>query len=177
MTDQQMRKTENAPAFSEHVTALCSRQIQPGEGHAAGRALLAQMYTARTGQPMPTILTTPRGKPYFPGSNVHFSISHTKTRVFCALSDRPVGIDAEDENRDISLALAEKILSPGELAQFRQAQDPRKALLTFWVLKEAQVKCTSEGLRGYPCHTDFSLQDPRVQTIDGCIVAVIKEEA
>ena len=177
MTDQQMRKTENAPAFSEHVIALCSRQIQPGEGHTAGRALLAQMYTARTEQPMPAILTTPRGKPYFPGSNVHFSISHTKTRVFCALSDRPVGIDAEDENRDISFALAEKILSPGELAQFRQAQDPRKALLTFWVLKDAQAKCTGEGLRGYPCHTDFSLQDPRVQTIDGCIVAVIKEEA
>lgn len=159
------------------MIALCSRPIQPGEGHAAGRALLAQMYTAHTGQPMPAIATTPRGKPYFPGSDVHFSISHTKTRVFCALSDKPIGMDAEDENRGISLALAQKILSPGEYAQFRQARDPRKALLTFWVLKEAQAKCSGEGLRGYPCNTDFSLQDPHVQILDGCIVAVIEEEA
>ncbi len=159
------------------MIALCSRQIQPGEGHKAGRALLAQMYEHHTGKPLPSIATTSRGKPFFIDDPLHFSISHTKTRVFCALSDKPIGIDAEAEDRNIALPLSEKILSPGELAQYRCAQDPGKALLTFWVLKEAQAKCTGEGLRGYPCHTDFTLPDPRVQIIDGCIVAVIEEES
>ncbi|MEI3093229.1 MAG: hypothetical protein V8T48_04715 [Oscillospiraceae bacterium] len=47
-------------------------------------------------------------------------------------------------------------------------------MLTFWVLKEAQVKRTGDGLRGYPNKTDFSLDDPRVTEMDGCLVAVIE---
>ena len=74
----------------------------------------------------------------------------------------------------IRLSLAQKILSPGEKRQFDAASDPRRALLTFWVLKEAQAKFTGDGLRGYPNHTNFSLEDPRVTEIDGCLVAVIQ---
>ena len=140
--------------------------------HDAALLLLQKLYK----NPLPEIRRTQRGKPYFAGSPLHFSISHTKKHVFCALSDRPIGIDAEEADRDIRLALAEKILSPGELQQFRQSSDPRQALLRFWVLKEAAAKCSGEGLRGYPNHTDFSLNDPRIQEIDGCLIAVIESE-
>ena len=60
------------------------------------------------------------------------------------------------------------------MVQFDAAPDKRRALLTFWVLKEARVKRTGEGLRGYPNKTDFSLNDPRVTEMDGCLVAVIE---
>ena len=43
------------------------------------------------------------------------------------------------------------------------------------VLKEAAAKLSGEGLRGFPNHTNFSLDDPRVREIDGCIVAVLRE--
>ena len=144
--------------------------------HEAGRALLAQLYLDVVGEDLPGIAIADRGKPYFPHSSWHFSISHTKRHVFCALSDRPIGIDAEEADRAISPALAEKILSPGEYAQWQQAPDPRIALLTFWVLKEAQAKCSGEGLRGYPNHTDFSLEDSRVTEMAGCLVAVLEEK-
>lgn len=153
---------------------LESREISSGTGHEAGRALLAQMYREYTGQDMPPILRTQRGKPYFADAQVHFSITHTKRHVFCALSETPIGIDAEELDREINLRLAEKILSAGEMAQYRAAEDKRIALLTFWVLKEAAAKCTGEGLRGYPRDTDFSLEDPRVTCRDGCLVAVIE---
>lgn len=146
------------------------------EGHAAGRALLKEMVEAYTHAPMPEILVTDRGKPHFKDCGLHFSISHTKGHVFCALSDRPIGIDAEEVDRDISLKLAQKILSPGELAQYARSADKRLAMLTFWVLKEAQAKCDGTGLQGYPNRTNFSLDDPRVRTIGGCLVAVIEEE-
>ena len=146
------------------------------DGHSAGRQLLFDLYREYTGEEMPPIAVTPRGKPYFETGELHLSISHTKGHAFCALSDRPVGIDAEEEDRKIDLRLAEKILSPEELAQYRQAEDRRRALLTFWVLKEAAAKYTGEGLRGYPNHTCFSLEDPRVTIMDGCLVAVITEE-
>ena len=158
------------------MIALKGLPIAPGEGHRAGRQLLEEMVVAHTGQPMPPIAVTSRGKPYFPGSDLHFSISHSKGHVFCALSDKPIGIDAEEEDREISLSLAEKILSPAEYAQWQQANDKRAGLLTFWVLKEAQAKCTGEGLRGYPNRTNFSLDDPRVICIHGCLVAVIEGE-
>lgn len=151
------------------------KTIAPGTGHQEGRGLLASLYQAHTGQPLPPIAVTERGKPYFPGGALHFSITHTKRHVFCALADSPVGIDAEERDREIQLALAEKVLSPGEKAQFDAAPDPRLALLKFWVLKEAAVKCTGQGLRGYPNHTDFSLDDPRITERDGCLVAVIQE--
>ena len=141
------------------------------DGHKAGLALLEQLY----GGPLPEIRRTKLGKPYFVDSPLHFSVSHTKNYVFVALSDKPIGIDAEELNRDIKLSLAEKILSPGEYAQYEKAADKRLALLKFWVLKEAAGKCTGEGLQLWPNHTNFSLDDPRVQEIANCLVAVVEE--
>ena len=154
--------------------AFCA--LSGRSGHEAGRQLLAQLYREETGQPLPPIAVTDRGKPYFVGSDLHFSITHTKKHAFCVLSDRNVGIDAEESDRNIRLELAEKILSPGEESRFRKAEDPRRALLTFWVLKEAAAKCSGEGLRGYPRDTDFSLDDPRVTEMEGCLVAIVTDE-
>lgn len=142
-------------------------------GHEVGRRLLAGLYEAHAGGPMPEIVTTDRGKPRFCQGDWHFSISHSKNHAFCVLSDREVGIDAEEADRRISLTLAPKILSATELAQFAASDDPRDTLLRFWILKEATAKCTGEGIRWHPNHTDFTLPDDRITEIDGCLVAVV----
>ena len=145
-------------------------------GHDVGRLLLAQLYREETGSTCPPILTTPWGKPYFPDCPLHFSISHSKNHVFCVLSDHPIGIDAEEKKREINLRLADKILSPPELARYAEAADKRDALLRLWVLKEAAAKHTGTGLQGYPNQTDFDPQDTRIQEIDGCYVAIFEGE-
>lgn len=150
-------------------------RLEGQSGHTAGRRLLAQAYRAETGEALPEIRVTDRGKPYFPDGSWHFSISHTPKHAFCVLSNNNIGIDAEEADRKIHLKLAEKILSPVEKAQFDAAENKEKALLTFWVLKEAAAKVSGEGLRGYPNHTRFSLDDPRVTELDGCILAVMEE--
>lgn len=134
------------------------------------------MYEARFQKPMPQILTTRQGKPYFEDNSVYFSISHTKDYVFCVLSSQPVGMDAEKADRIIRPELAEKILSPSEKARYTQASDKQETLLRFWVLKEADAKCTGEGLRIYPNHTDFHPDDPRIRVMNGCLVAVITQK-
>ena len=144
-------------------------------GHDVGRQLLRQLYREETGAECPAILVAPRGKPYFENAGWHFSISHTEKHAFCVLAECPVGIDAEEKDRKINLRLAEKILSETERHRFEAAPEPREALLRLWVLKEAAVKLTGEGLNRYPNWTDFDPQDPRIQEIDGCYVAVIKE--
>lgn len=153
------------------IFAYC--ELSGRTGHQAGRALLEEIYRSHTGEAPPPISVTPEGKPYWKDSPWHFSISHTHRHAFCALMQAPIGIDAEELDRNVSLSLADKILSPGEKRQFDQAADKRRALLTFWVLKEAAAKQSGEGLRIYPNHTNFTLDDPRVRECAGCLVAIL----
>lgn len=149
--------------------------IVPGTGHGAGRQLLTHLYHTHIGSDMPAIRTSDRGKPYFENSGVYFSISHTKHHVFCVLSDCPVGIDAEEADRKIDLRLAKKILSSAEYERYTHASDKQQCLLRFWILKEADAKCSGDGIKIYPNHTDFHPEDPRIQSLHGCLVAVIEK--
>lgn len=115
--------------------------------HESVRLYLAQLYGSTIGNTMPPLLREPGGKPYFGSGSLFCSLTHTKTAAFCALSDQPVGLDAEALSRQVSPNLAGKILSPVEYAQWEASRNPQKALLTFWVLKEAYVKYTGQGLR------------------------------
>lgn len=151
-----------------------SRALQGISGHEAGRQLLADLYREQTGKRMPEIAVTDRGKPYFVTGDLHFSVSHTKTQVFCVLSDRPVGIDAEGIDREIDLCLADKILSPAEKHRYDATPDKRTALLRFWVLKEAYAKLTGRGWGNYLYETDFDPKDSRIQEIADCFVAVVE---
>lgn len=151
---------------------VASCELNGRGGHEAGRVLLETLYREATGLPLPPIVIGEWGKPYFVDSGWHFSISHTKNHAFCALARENVAIDAEELDRPINQKLAEKILSPREKAQYDAAPDKARALLTFWVLKEAAAKLSGRGLRGYPSNTDFSLDDPRVREMDGCLMAI-----
>ncbi len=154
---------------------IAGEALNGRSGHEAGRALLRKLYREETGIVCPEIAVADRGKPYFVNSPWHFSISHTKHHVFCVLADRPVGMDAEESDRKVDLRLADRILSPSEKRRFDEAEDKREALLRLWVLKEAAAKLTGEGLRGFPNHTDFDPNDPRIVIMDGCYVAVFTE--
>ena len=152
-------------------------RLEPGQtGHDAGWALLEALYREETGCPLPRVVRNHRGQPRFADSHLCFSIAHTDRHAFCVLAQKPVGIDAEELDRQVSLRLAQKILSPGEMEQFSRAADKRRALLTFWVLKEAAAKRSGEGLTGFPNHTSFRLDDPNVYEWDGCLIAVLTEE-
>ena len=156
------------------MIALAHAATAPKQGHEDGRKLLRQLFETHVGGEMPPIAIGERGKPYFEGHPIHFSITHTPNPVFCALSHRPIGIDAEELDRKFSLRVADKILSPTEKAQFDAATDKSRALLTFWVLKEAAGKCSGRGINANPNQTAFTLDDPRVTEQFGCLVAVIE---
>ena len=156
---------------------LGHRQIEENSGHREGRRLLQELYEEQGLGPMPPILISPMGKPYFQGNPLYFSITHTKHHVFCALSPVPVGIDGEEQDRKVNLRLADKILSPGEKERFDASKDKRRALLRLWVQKEAGLKLAGTGLQGYPCHTDYDPEDARVQECYGCYLAVFTAPA
>ena len=97
-----------------------------------------------------------------PVPGLTFSIVPLKIRVGTREFVDDCGLDMEELNRPIRLETARRVLSSAEYAQFEAAPDKRRAFLTFWVLKEARVKCDGTGLLGFPNRTDFTLRDPRV---------------
>ena len=150
---------------------LAWTRLDGKDGHDAAYALLEQL----VGTPLPPIRRTELGKPYFADGGPHFSISHTTNHAFCYVSERNIGIDAEEIGRRVDLRLANKILSVGEKALFDTAMDKQDCLLRLWVLKESYAKLTGRGIGNYLNRTDFSPDDLRIQIIDGCYVAVLEE--
>jgi hypothetical protein len=112
------------------VTAAAAKISSTGRTDAL--ALLGLLVYGRYGISLPAIEKTPAGKPYFPDRrDIFFSLSHTKTHVLAAVSDDEIGVDVETR-RDIKPALASRVCTEAELAQFD--------FLDLWVLKESYVK-------------------------------------
>lgn len=89
---------------------------------------LAELYHIAV---LPDIAVKPDGKPFFPGfPGIHFSISHTKTYVLCALDASPVGADIE-AIRPIDRKIYSRVLASDE--------NPDD-FFSFWVLKESLIK-------------------------------------
>lgn len=137
----------------------------PGRGSRDGLCLLEQLYGRVAGASMPRLLKTERGKPYFASGPWHCSITHTESLVCCALAPFPLGVDGERLDRKLRPGLPDKVLAPGELEDWRGDSE---TLLTYWVLKEAYVKYTGQGLRGYPRDLCFRLPPggPRLEGSD-----------
>ena len=144
------------------------------DGHQVGRDLLTRLYHRATGESLPEIALTERGKPYFPDGKWHFSISHTQHFAFCVLSEENIGLDAEEKGRKVSPAMLEKFTSDTEKA--RLGDDPQDAFLRLWVQKEAYAKLTGRGMGSWLKNTDFDPKSQKIQEINGCYVAVLEDK-
>ena len=119
--------------------------------------LLEKAYLRLFGETMPQIQKTQNGKPYFPKkADVHFSLSHAKTHVMCAISDNPVGVDIESP-RTISERAVSYFASPEELALFEP--------IDLWVLKESYIKLVG-GTLSLVKKTRFSYANNEIITRD-----------
>lgn len=133
--------------------------------HLAVRRCLQALYRTVYGAFMPPLEKSPSGQPLFSVPGCYCSLTHTRKAAFCALSDKPVGLDAEAEDRALSPGVAEKILAPEELAQYLASGEDAACPLSFWVLKEAYVKFTGQGLNGRPRAFAFDLSGARPHLI------------
>jgi len=93
---------------------------------------------------------TAGGKPSADGLNIHFSISHSVGLAVCAVSDRPIGVDAE-HRRVVPEDVIARCFSQGE--QDYVLEEPRKTRGRFfeiWTQKEAYVKMMGTGITDFP---------------------------
>ena len=96
-------------------------------------------------RPLPKLKFSETGKPFFADEKKHFNLSHTDTLVCLALSDQPVGIDAQTLTTT-SDGVVRRVLSDAEQQLLAQSDDKNALFTRFWTLKEAFVKQTGEGL-------------------------------
>jgi len=85
------------------------------------------------------------GKPSLPNLSIHFSLSHCKDAVACAVSDNNIGIDVESVvpyNPDV----ARKVCSPAELEMLEQSSNKDVEFIKLWTVKEAISKYEGMGL-------------------------------
>lgn len=84
----------------------------------------------------------PSGQPVLQGSELHVSISHCDTLVACALSDSPIGIDAE-KCRPVRPEMVRRVCTPEELAW---VGDDTARFFEVWTAKEAYFKMVGTGI-------------------------------
>ena len=88
-----------------------------------------------------------QGKPFllqYP--EIHFSLSHCKVAVACAVSNHPVGIDIE-HIRPYRPELGAYVLSEEERQQVEGAERSDVEFIKWWTRKESYLKLTGEGIR------------------------------
>lgn len=89
------------------------------------------------------------GKPYLTTHpEVHFNLSHSGKRVFCAVSEREVGCDVE-QIKPVDLGIARRFFTPEEsemLTQIPDEEERRQRFFRIWTLKESFVKAVGRGM-------------------------------
>jgi 4'-phosphopantetheinyl transferase len=100
----------------------------------------------------------PRGKPRLAGhpasETLRFSLTHTRDLAICLVSrDGEVGVDAEETTRPVDVESVVKYFFTTEEQSYLQRLPRAQRLDRYykqWVLREAYLKGTGEGIAGEP---------------------------
>lgn len=92
--------------------------------------------------------------------HIYFNISHCSEGVVCALYDRPVGIDIQDEV-EFDIDVAKQVCSEMELELILASENQGKEFCKIWTAKESIVKLSGRGITQDLKSLDIS----RVKTI------------
>jgi len=136
----------------ERIAALSRLRKKKDRSRCTGAGLLLA-YVIKKHAPEqavpPLTAADVNGKPYLPAlPEFQFNISHSGRWVICGAGNKPLGVDIESIQRDIS-AVARRFFSPDELASLHGLPQDRQqaALIEIWTLKESYMKATGLGLR------------------------------
>ena len=89
---------------------------------------------------------TKYNKPYFEGSPIKFSISHSGEIVVCALSnEHEIGIDIE-EILDIEIADFKSQMTESEWNKIAFSNNKKDSFFDYWTQKESVIKAHGTGL-------------------------------
>lgn len=87
------------------------------------------------------------GKPFLTlRPAIHYNITHSGAYVACVMTDQEVGIDIQIHRKVNYRQMLERIVPAGMVAEILDSDDLDRAFFTQWVIREAYIKWTGEGL-------------------------------
>lgn len=99
-------------------------------------------------QGLPQFIYNQQGKPLLEGHpEIHFSLSHCREAVACAVGDEPVGIDIETVDH-YSEEVATRVMSEEEMRQIKASPDCAQEFTRLWTMKESLFKLTGNDRGG-----------------------------
>ena len=108
----------------------------------AARLCLANLLSGN-----PEIEYLKSGKPILKNNEKEISITHSAELVAVLVSDRKIGIDAENTDRNID-KVSTRFLHKQEFETLNNSKDPQVGTVLYWSAKEAIFKCTDiEGVQ------------------------------
>ena len=101
------------------------------------------------------------GKPYFTNAALMFNLSHSGSKVMCAVSDKPVGCDTEQIAAP-RLEIAKRFFTP---AEYRLCLAREDMFYRLWTAKESYIKYTGRGLSLALDRFEVTLEGDRLHVI------------
>lgn len=87
------------------------------------------------------------GKPFLTlRPKIHYNITHSGKYVMCILADQEVGMDIQRHKTVNYERMLERMVPVDMIREILESEEPEKAFFTQWVLREAYIKWTGEGL-------------------------------
>jgi len=114
-----------------------------------GAGALLEAALAAEGVSDRTMTVAHDGKPRLKHEqNVRFNLSHSGTKVMCAVSDSEIGCDVE-QIKEPDMKIAKRFFHPAEYEALMQCRDAERRALFFryWTLKESFMKATGLGFQ------------------------------
>ena len=108
------------------------------------------------------------GKPFLTlQPRIHYNISHSGKYVMCVIAGQEVGIDIQEHRKVNYERLVQRMVPSDMVREILESDEPEKAFFAQWVLREAYIKWTGEGLA----------RDLRTIPMDkGCYIMLEMEE-
>lgn len=151
--DLQQARLQLSPSRQEYIGRLKHKKDQD---RSLAAELLAQQLLRSIGISNAVLHRKENGQPYLTGCDLHISISHSHSKVACAVSAEPVGIDIERMD-PIKLQLLRHVCTPEEKVYVLAGapedgfcEDPAvlQRFYEIWTAKEAYFKKIGTGITG-----------------------------
>lgn len=175
--DLQQARAKLSPSRREYIDRLKHKQDQD---RSLAAELLLQQLLHRMDIDTAVLHRKENGQPYLTGCDLQVSISHSHSKVACAVSRSPVGIDIERMD-PIKLQMCRHVCTPEEKAYVLSGtsedvfcQDPAvlQRFYEVWTAKEAWFKKLGTGITGLKSVNILPM--PRqFHTIDGYMVQIL----
>ena len=115
---------------------------------------------------LPQFIYNQQNKPLLDGHpEIHFSLSHCREAVACAIGDEPVGIDIETMDH-YSEEVAIRVMNEQEMRQIMESPDPAREFTRLWTMKESLYKLTGDDHGGEIAHMLDDTSSVRFKTLD-----------